>query len=211
LKGASGGNRAFAVSAKTLAVISVYAALIVAAQFVLSFAAGVELVSLMIIVFSVAFGPFKGVVCTLVFVLIRGFVFPYVYPNIVADYALYFPALSLVTGLYGILLNRAYAEKRVAAGLENEKSGVKRALSRRFIFIFAGLCLLAAALTPCFTLIDNLVYPKIAGLGAKSAKAYFYSSLPTLAVHTASVTLSVIFLFLPAYRALVALKRNMGI
>ena len=172
-------------------------------------AAGVELVSLMIIVFGVVFGAVRGLLCTAVFLIVRGLIFPYVFPNILVDYAVYFPVLSLVSGVYGIFFNGAYDRKIEADMLAGEeKNPLKRRLSRNLVFLFIGLCLLAFAITPCFTLLDNLVYPAVAGLGERSAKAYFYSSLPTLVMHTVSVTLSVAVLFFPLYKVMKFIKRG---
>ena len=69
-------------AAKVIAVTAVYAALMIGVQFILSFAAGVELVSLLIIVYSAAFGVRRGSAVALVFVLLRGLIFPYTSLNI---------------------------------------------------------------------------------------------------------------------------------
>ena len=62
-------------TAKHIAVISVTVAILIGGQFALSFAAGVEVVTLLLCVFSVTFGIRDGVVAAVAFSLLRCLVF----------------------------------------------------------------------------------------------------------------------------------------
>ncbi len=209
-KGKTGKDAFNGISKKT-AVIAVYVALVVAAQAVLSFAAGVEVVSLLICVFCVVFGLRMGMVMTISFVILRGLIFPYTYLNILIDYALYFPIFALVTGLYGKLLNGLYGERQtLAESGQDLKNPVFRTLNAKCAACFAVLTVICAALTCLFTLIDDAVWPLVFHASRGGAIAYFYNSLPTLVTHVVCVTVSMAFLFNPAYKALDVAKRGLN-
>ena len=190
-------------AAKVIAVTAVYAALIVGVQVTLSFAAGVELVSLLIIVYSAAFGVRRGLLTALVFVCLRGLVFPYSYLNILIIYVVHFPILAIVSGLYGKLIGGVFDRREeLKARGESLKNPLYRALSTRFVLLLIGLCVIVGLHTACFTLFDDLIAPPLLGLGEKSAKAYFIRSLPTLATHVTCVAGSVALLFTPLFGAI---------
>ena len=189
-------------AAKIIAVTAVYAALMVGVQFILSFAAGVELVSLLIIVYSAAFGVRRGSAVALVFVLLRGLIFPYTYLNILIIYVVHFPLLAIISGLYGKVIGKVFDKREeLKARGESMKNPLYRTLSAHFVLLLAGLCIIVGVHTACFTLLDDLIAPPLLGLGEKSAKAYFIGSLPTLATHVTCVAGSVALLFAPLFGA----------
>lgn len=179
--------------AKGLAVIAVMSAMLVGGQFILSFASGVEIVSLLLCAFCIVFGVSYGLITALAFCLLRCFVFGFV-PNVVVLYFIYYPLFALVLGGYGMVYNKYV--KTQENGLFHTKKAV----------VFVGLVLICAFLTACFTLIDDIVAPLIMGLKKPSALAYFYNSLPTMFTHVVMVSGSVALLFTPIYRVMSAVK-----
>ncbi len=192
--------------AKRLAACAVMAALLVVTQLMLSFAAGVELVTLLLCVFCVTFGPFYGWVTALSFCLLRCLAFGFGNTAVVAVYLIYFPSFAVIIGFYGKLISRAFNAKPVA---DTDKSPVKRSLNGKYWFCFVGLVFLVAILTACFTGLDDLITPAMMGFGEGSRRLYVYQSLPTLAIHTVCATASVVVLFTPLYIVFEKIKRTM--
>ena len=67
---------------KDVTVIAMYTALLIAAQYALSFAAGVEVVSAMIAVFAAVFGAKKGVILAVSFSVVRCLAFGF-FPTVI--------------------------------------------------------------------------------------------------------------------------------
>lgn len=153
---------------KDITTIAVYTALLIAAQYALSFAAGVEVVSVMIAVFAAVFGTKKGVILGISFSLVRCLAFGF-FPTVIVLYLVYFPLYALVMSLPA-------------------KNNVDR------IWVVVPL---AAVLTACFTLIDDVLTPLMMSFSKKAATAYFYSSLPTMLTHVVSVTAGTAILYAP--------------
>ncbi len=153
---------------KDVTVTAMYTALLIAAQYALSFVAGVEVVSVMIAVFAAVFGSKKGVILGLSFSVVRCIFFGF-YPTVIVLYAIYFPLYAFVVSI-----------------------PARKNLDRLWVVVP-----LAALLTACFTMLDNLLTPLMMGFAAKAWRAYFYASLPTLATHVVSVAVSVAVLYAP--------------
>ena len=85
---------------KEVAYIAVMSALLLGGQYVLSFVAGVEIVTILLICFSYSFGMRRGAVCALSFSLLRCLLFGF-YPTVIILYLIYYPLLAIVFGALG--------------------------------------------------------------------------------------------------------------
>ena len=86
--------------AQTVAFSSVMCALLLTAQFVLSFVPGVELVTALLLAFCYFFGRRCGVLTATAFSLLRCFIFGFV-PNVIVLYLIYYNAFALFFGWLG--------------------------------------------------------------------------------------------------------------
>lgn len=201
-------------STKNIAVIAMYASLLVAAQLALSFTAGIELVSLLLCAFCVVFGVWRGVLVAVVFVLLRCVVFGVV-PNVFALYAVYYPLYALTIALYGKLLNKFIPAFSLSRNYKSDgddgKSPLKRTLTAKNVIIYVSFIALVALLTCSFTMLDNLIAPLMMGMTESARATYLYYSLPTMLTHAVFATSTVAVLFLPVRRILTLLKAQMRI
>ena len=85
---------------KEIAYIAVTCALLIGGQYVFSFVAGVEIVTLILVCFSYVFGIRRGVLCAAAFSLLRCLIFPFS-PTALILYLIYYPTLSAVFGGLG--------------------------------------------------------------------------------------------------------------
>ena len=166
-------GRAFRRGAGYVAVVAVFTALLLAAQYALWFVKGVELVTVLLLVFSYRFGVRCGVLSAVAFSLLRCLLFGF-FPNVVLLYLLYYPLFAACFGLLGNALRR--------------RTGVR---------VQMLLTALAVLLTALFTLLDDAVTPLLYGYTKEAALAYFLASLPTMAVQTACAAVTVLLLFRP--------------
>ena len=86
--------------AQSVAVCAVMCALLLAAQFVLSFVPGVEIVTALFLAFCTFFGWRCGMLTATAFSLLRCFVFGF-YPNVIVLYLVYFNVFALFFGRPG--------------------------------------------------------------------------------------------------------------
>ena len=93
-------------------------------------------------------------------------------------YLIYYTLFALVTGWTGRLVCRLPSVAQAA--------------------VLAGC---AAAMTCCFTLLDDLLTPWMLGYSQKSAQVYFYASLPVMAVQAACAAATVALLWIPLSKA----------
>ena len=156
-----------------VAVVAVFTALLLAAQYALWFVKGVELVTVLLLVFSYRFGVRCGVLSAVAFSLLRCLLFGF-FPNVVLLYLLYYPLFAACFGLLGNALHR--------------RTGVR---------VQMLLTVLAVLLTALFTLLDDALTPLLYGYTKEAALAYFLASLPTMAVQTACAAVTVLLLFRP--------------
>ena len=166
-------GRAFRRGAGYVAVVAVFTALLLAAQYALWFVKGVELVTVLLLVFSYRFGVRCGVLSAVAFSLLRCLLFGF-FPNVVLLYLLYYPLFAACFGLLGNALHR--------------RTGVR---------VQMLLTVLAVLLTALFTLLDDAVTPLLYGYTKEAALAYFLASLPTMAVQTVCAAVTVLLLFRP--------------
>ena len=166
-------GRAFRRGAGYVAVVAVFTALFLAAQYALWFVKGVEAVTVLLLVFSYRFGVRCGVLSAVAFSLLRCLLFGF-FPNVVLLYLLYYPLFAACFGLLGNALYR--------------RTGVR---------VQMLLTVLAVLLTALFTLLDDAVTPLLYGYTKEAALAYFLASLPTMAVQTVCAAVTVLLLFRP--------------
>lgn len=166
-------GRAFRRGAGYVAVVAVFTALLLAAQYALWFVKGVELVTVLLLVFSYRFGVRCGGLSAVAFSLLRCLLFGF-FPNVVLLYLLYYPLFAACFGLLGNALHR--------------RTGVR---------VQMLLTVLAVLLTALFTLLDDAVTPLLYGYTKEAALAYFLASLPTMAVQTVCAAVTVLLLFRP--------------
>lgn len=167
---------------KYVAVTAVFTALLLGPQYALWYVKGVELVTLLLLVFSYRFGVRCGVLSAVAFSLLRCFLFGF-FPSVILLYLIYYPLFALLFGLLG------------------------RAFSRRIGWrIVLVLTAAAVVCTVCFTLLDDVITPLFYGYTREAALAYFVASLPTMAVQTVCAAVTVGLLARPLLALLKRVK-----
>lgn len=164
------------------AYIAVFVALTIAAQLCLSFVPGVEVVTVLFITFSFAFGCRRGIVAATAFSLLRQLVFGFS-PTVLALYLVYYNLLALLFGFLG-WRSKITPQKLV------------------WLTILACLC------TICFTMMDNLITPLWYGYSKRALKIYFYASLSFMIPQVICTAVSVGILFLPLVKIFKVLKNR---
>lgn len=96
-----------AATAKNLAYIAVMTALLIGGQFALSFASGVEVVTVLLLCFSAYFGVVTGVATAVCFCTLRCFIWGFM-PNVVLLYFIYYPLFAAFFGLLGKIDSRTF-------------------------------------------------------------------------------------------------------
>ena len=175
-------RRAFRRGAGYAAVVAVFTALLLAAQYALWFVKGVELVTVLLLVFSYRFGVRCGVLSAVAFSLLRCLLFGF-FPNVVLLYLLYYPLFAACFGVFGNVLHH--------------RTGVR---------VQMLLTVLAVLFTALFTLLDDALTPLLYGYTKEAALAYFLASLPTMAVQTVCAAVTVLLLFRPLFFVLKRVK-----
>lgn len=161
-------------SAKDITLIAMYSALLIGVQFILSSLLGVELVSVMLALYSLTFGAKRGMATAVVFSLLRCIIFGF-FPSVIILYLIYYPSFALVFGLL---------------------KGIKYK-------IYPIFCIVITTLTICFSLLDDVITPLVLSFSTIGAwKSYFLASLPVLLTHSVSVGVSAAVLFYPLSRVL---------
>lgn len=122
-------------AAKDIAYCAVACALMTGVQYVFSFVAGVELVTVIFACFCAVFGVRRGVLCAVVFSLLRCIVFGFA-PNAIVLYLVYYPLFALVFGFMG----------RVTADILGRKSLAFVITVNAVLAITAAACALALGL-----------------------------------------------------------------
>lgn len=172
-------------TSKEISVVALFAAMLIGVQFALSGIRGVELVTVFLLCFSYAFGPWRGAVAALAFALLRNLVFGF-FPTVVILYCIYYPVFALAFGFSGKLLERVP--------------------SRVIKTVAVVVC--AVVLTVCFTLLDDVITPLFYGYTHDAAVAYFYAALPIMSMQCVSVAVSVGCLFIPMTSIFMRLKKS---
>ena len=160
-------------TAKDVAFIGIMVAVLIAGQLVLSMIAGVEIVTVLFLSYCVAFGVRRGMIVGTVFSLMRCLLFGFI-PNVVVVYLIYYNLFAVIFGFAG-----------------------KWTAHMPLLAKIAVLCVMATAVTACFTLLDDLVSPLILGLSARGARVYFYASLPVMIGQMVCAAVTVALLWYP--------------
>ena len=160
-------KRAAVRGVKYVAITAVFTALLLGAQYALWFVKGVELVTLLLLVFAYRFGVKCGVLSAVAFSLLRCFLFGF-FPSVILLYLIYYPLFAALFGLLGNVFSRH--------------------VTFRIVLLLTAA---AAVCTACFTLIDDVITPLFYGYTRDAALAYFVASLPTMGVQTVCAALSV--------------------
>ncbi|MDE6613098.1 MAG: hypothetical protein K2K28_00895 [Clostridia bacterium] len=90
-----------------IAYIAITCALLLGGQYVFSFVAGVEIVTLILACFACVFGIRRGVICAVAFSLLRCLIYGF-YPTVVILYLIYYPFLAAVFGGLGHINDKAF-------------------------------------------------------------------------------------------------------
>lgn len=169
--------------AKECAYLAMFVALVIAVQVALSIVPGVELVTVMFVVYSFTLGVKRGVISATAFSLLRQIVFG-VYPVVLILYLIYYNLLAL---LFGFLGNK-----------------LKNTLKWLWLIV-----LLACIMTICFTMLDNVLTPWWYGYTKRSFELYFKASLTFMLPQVVCVGVSVGVMFYPLYKVFSKLKSTL--
>ncbi|MBR2321719.1 MAG: hypothetical protein IKA57_06245 [Clostridia bacterium] len=167
---------------RNCAYIAAFVALTIAAQLCLSFVPGVEVVTVLFVTFSFAFGCRRGIVAATVFSLLRQLVFGFS-PTVLVLYLVYYNLLAL---LFGFL------------GRQSKITPLK----------LVCLTVLACLCTICFTMMDNIITPLWYGYSKRALKIYFYASFSFMIPQVICTAVSVGVLFLPLVKIFNVLKNR---
>ena len=85
---------------KQIAYTAILCALLIGGQYVFSFVAGGEVVTVILACFAYVAGVKPGVMCAVSFSLLRCFIFGF-YPNVIILYLIYYPAFAATFGFMG--------------------------------------------------------------------------------------------------------------
>ncbi len=176
-----GENRAIK-SAKEIAELAAFVAVIIAAQWVLSFLMGVEVVTLLIAVYSFSRGAKRGMVVVTIFSALQQVLFGIYIPSWI-EYLLCFNGLALCFGGWG---------KKIRYPLRN----------------LWWLTIVACLFTMARILLDDVLSPLWFQMSREAAKGYFLSSLPVLGINTLCTAVTVGVLFIPLHNAFRLIKRK---
>ena len=156
---------------KDCAYIAVFVALTVAAQLCLSFLPGVEIVTVLFVSFSFAFGCRRGMVAATAFSLLRQFIFGF-YPTVLVLYLIYYNLLALLFGFLGRW---------------------EKLTPKKLFWLTAAACVC----TVCFTILDNIITPLWYGYSGRVLKLYFYASFSFMIPQVICTAISVGVLMFP--------------
>ena len=169
-------------TAKEISIISVFVALLIGGQFILSAVSGIEIVTVLSVAFFFCFGVVRGCIVATSFSLIRCFLFGF-FPNVVILYLVYYNLLALSFGLLGVAFHKKVDFKK-----------------------FVVVIFLAVVMTVAFTMLDNLITPAFYGFTLKAKKAYFIASLATMIPQVICALATVSLLFYPLYKIFKTIK-----
>ena len=169
MKGGAARGGSF-VSAGELAACALMTALLIGGQLALSSAAGVEVVTVMLLAFCTVYGRRAGMLTATAFSLLRCILFGF-FPSVVALYLIYYNAFAFFFGSFQ---------------------------KRRPHLLF--LVLFAVAFTACFTLLDDVLYPLFSGIRGRVWRLYVAASLPVMAAQCVCALATVSLLYLPLER-----------
>lgn len=159
-------------SAKELAYLALYLALLIGGQYLFAAVPGVEIVTLLFVTYSFSFGVQRGIVLATCFSFLRQILFGF-FPKVLILYLVYFNLLAVVFALLG-------------------KAAKKRQKTRLWL-----VTLIACLCTAFFTVLDALLTAWYFAFTAQAAKTYFLASLPFMLPQIVCTGVTVGGLFLP--------------
>lgn len=159
-------------TAKEIALIGIFTAILIGGQFALSGITGVEVVTVLLLGFSYCFGVKDGVAAATAFSLLRCFIFGF-FPTVIILYLIYYPLFAVVFGLLG---------KKFRCGFD--------------LKIHSVLLAVACIMTALFTALDDLITPLYYGFSLSTAKAYAVASLAAV-IPQLICTIATVALLLP--------------
>ncbi|MGN1104524.1 MAG: hypothetical protein ACI4QI_06585, partial [Candidatus Coproplasma sp.] len=148
---------------------------LIAGQYALSFVAGVEVVTVLLLTFAYRFGFRRSLIVANAFCILRCFIFGF-FPTVIILYFIYYNLFVLLFAFIG---------KRFKGNLTAVK-------------LVAIVCTAALA-NACFTLLDDIITPLFYSFDYDTARAYFITSLYTMATHVVNTVITVALLFPPLY------------
>lgn len=166
---------------RSVAIIGMYTALLISAQFILSTVSGIELVTVLLLCFCFAMGSKKGMALATAFSLARCLFFGF-HLNVVILYLIYYNLFALFFGFLG------------------KKQFKSRNLMHISVIIFACI------FTVFFTLFDNIFTILFFSFSPYAAKAYFFASLYTVIPQTICTFITTSVFFRPLTRIISRLK-----
>ena len=162
-------------TAKECALLAVFVAVVIAAQMVLSFIPGVEIVTVLFVSYSFVAEWKRGMFTATAFSLLRQIIFGF-FPTVLILYLVYYNLLAFCFGLLG---------KKI----------------KRPIKALPLIVVIACLGTVLFSMIDNVLTPIWYGYGARATRAYFFASLSFMVPQVICTAISVSCLFLPLWKA----------
>ncbi|MBO5713018.1 MAG: hypothetical protein J6R88_02290 [Clostridia bacterium] len=171
-------------TAKEIAVMGVFVALLIGGQFVLSGIQGIEVVTVLITSFCFYFGLKRGIIVATAFSLLRCFIFGF-FPQVITLYLVYYNLIAVVFGLIG--------------------KAFKKLLSIKKLIVVISATLFSTAL---FTVLDVGLTWVFYGLTENAVKVYFIASMPTLITQLICVMVTVALLFIPLLKVYKTIKLN---
>ena len=169
-------------SGKECAYLAVFVALVIAAQLLLASIPGVEVVTLLFVVYSFVFGVRRGMISATAFSLLRMLVFGFS-PTVLILYLFYFNGLTAAFGGLGKVIKKPL----------------------RWLWL---LVLIACACTTIFNLTDAILTPLWYAFSARATQAYFLAMLPFMIPQIICTAVSVGVLFIPLQKTFAFIKRG---
>lgn len=157
-------------AAKEIALVSVFTALLIGGQFVLSGLSGIEVVTVLLLSFSYHYGVRRGLFVANAFSFLRCFIFGF-FPTALILYFVYYNFFVVVFGFLGAKFKRKWNTK-----------------------IHVLLVITACIMTVLFTGLDNVITPLFYGFSSDAAKAYAVASLTTVIPQVICTLLTVSFI-----------------
>lgn len=173
-------------SAKEIAYLALFSALVIGGQYALSAIPGVEIVTVLFVSYSFCMGKSRGMCAATTFSLLRQIVFG-IFPTVLILYLVYFNFLAFLFGWLG---------------------NVSRKTGRTRLWL---VTLLACLCTAFFTLLDWGISSIWFGYTWKAAKAYLLGSVSFALPQILCSLLTVGYLFLPLCKVFQTARKNLGL
>lgn len=159
-------------AAKEIALVSVFAALLIGGQFVLSGLSGIEVVTVLLLSFSYYFGVRRGLFVANAFSFLRCFIYGF-FPTVLILYFVYYNLFVLIFGLVGLKYKKELNIK-----------------------IHVLLVIIACIMTIAFTGLDDVITPLYYRFSINAMKAYAIASL-TAVIPQVICTILTVTILLP--------------